>query len=201
MLHDVGYITRPDPGGHALAGARILARQRGFGEAKVRRLLAVLEHHEGYLDMSREDPSPGLVARILHVAEHYDLMVASGADAAPKLTPPAALARMWAGRGSEYDPILLALFAQEMGLYPPGTLVELSDGSAAVVLRAGRSRERFARPVVARLETGKPAGGHAHEDPLAQEEGLSVGRVLDLRSAGPELRSAAEAILRAAVEE
>jgi hypothetical protein len=202
MLHDVGYLTRPDPQRHALAGARLLARQRGFSEAKVQRLLGVIEHHEAYLDMDRDD-APGLFARILHIAEHYDLLVAARGPSAPRLSPPNALARMWAGRGSEYDPILLALFVQALGQHPPGTLVALSDGGVGVVVRAGGTRERFARPVVARLHPDTAVAGAGPLDLLdlhEERERITVTGVLDPREAGGGILSAAAAAIRAATE-
>ena len=147
MLHDVGYLRPTTRDGHALAGTRLLLRQRGFSEAKVRRLLAVLEHSMDYLDMSHHDESPSLFARILRVAEDYDLMATSrpGQEA---VSPAQALATLWAGRGKSYDPILVALFAQVLGLFPPGTVLELTDGTWAVVIGGGRDRERFRHPVV-----------------------------------------------------
>jgi hypothetical protein len=203
LLHDIGCLTRPDPQGHSLAGARILARQRGFSEAKVRRLLGVLEHHDDYLDMSRDDPSPSLFARIVRIAEHYDLLVGSEAARAPRIPPPAALARMWPQRGTRYDPILLALFVQQLGAYPPGTLLELSGDRMAVVIRPGTGREGFSRPVVKTIALGS---GSAYEpsspiDLVEVGDRAEVVQVLDPAHLEPGLRQSArnaiEAVLAA----
>jgi hypothetical protein len=148
LLHDVGYLASEDPARHALAGARLLLRQRGFSEAKLRRLLAVIEHADDHRDPGRLGPAPSLFARILHVAEHYDLLVASRPGKLPLVSPAVALERMWAGRGARYDPVLLAMFVRELGLYPPGTLLELDGGSWALVVRPGAGREGWAYPVV-----------------------------------------------------
>jgi hypothetical protein len=157
MLHDVGYAK--GGGGrerHAASGVRLLAHQRGFHEGKLRRLLAVAEHHMGL------EQKPGLFARILRIADDYDVLTAPR-PGQPQMPPPTAQAAMWAARGSVYDPDLLALFVQSMGLYPPGSLLELSDGRLVVSVSGGRDPERFAWPVVrvVRGAEGAAAGAPA----------------------------------------
>ncbi len=147
LLHDVGYLSCRDPLRHPIAGARVLLRQRGFNEAKMRRLLAVAQHAEEVVDGQRSRPI-NLFARILHLAEHYDLLVAPRPDAPPRHSPASALARLWARRGATYDPALLALFVRSLGLYPPGTVLVLSDGCWAVVTGCPRDRQSWASPRV-----------------------------------------------------
>jgi len=181
MLHDVGYVRGGDRERHPAVGARLLLRQRGFHEAKVRRLLAVLEHHMPYTpaDTSAGEP-PSLFGRILRVAEDYDLLVSSRPGQVP-LPPPAALAVMWAGRGPEYDAILLALFVQAMGLYPPGTVLELSDGSWALSVSGGRDHERFSWPVVqpVRAADGQALDGRERRDLFELRPSLQPRRIVD----------------------
>lgn len=200
MFHDVGYLTSQDPERHALAGARLLLRQRGFSEAKVRRLLAVVEHHEDYLDMSQADPSPSLFARILKVAETYDLLVTHHPGQAPALPPSVALARMWAGRGASFDPILMALFAQALGLYPPGTLLELTDARWGVTVSAGRSRERFAHPLIriVRNANGKLPPAIVDLDLFDRQDEVGVRSVVDPALVKPEVGAAQRAALATA---
>jgi len=152
MLHDIGAIKRPDWTGHSAAGARILMRQRGFHEAKIRRLLLVLEHHLPYREsdgsQAESSDAPSLFARILHIVDDYDVLTASLPGEVPAMTPARAVGYMWAARGLTYDPDLLALFVQLVGRFPPGSLMELSDGRWAVCVSGGRDRERFTWPVV-----------------------------------------------------
>jgi len=200
MFHDVGYLTSQDPERHALAGARLLLRQRGFSEAKVRRLLAVVEHPADYLDMTQDDPSPSLFARILHVAEHYDLLTTHHSAAAPALPPSVALARMWSGRGASYDPILMALFTQALGLYPPGTLLELTDGRWGVTVSGGRNRERFAHPVVrvVRAANGKLPPAIVDLDLFDRQDEVGVRSVVDPALVKPQVCTARRAALAGA---
>lgn len=179
MLHDVGYAHATGRGAHELAGARMLLRQRGFHEGKIRRLQATLEHHlplEG---------RPSLFARILRIVDDYDVLTAPR-PGARQLPPPTAQAAMWAARGTVYDPDLLALFVQRMGLYPPGSLLELSDGRWVVSVSGGRDAERFAWPVVrlVRDKEGRPREGGEETDLFVLREFVRPKRVLNPASVG-----------------
>jgi hypothetical protein len=178
MLHDAGY-TRSDRRGHEVAGARMLLRQRGFHEGKIRRLQATLEHH------LPAESRPSLFARILRIVDDYDVLVAPR-PGAPQLPPPTAQAAMWAARGTVYDPDLLALFVRMMGLYPPGSLLELSDGRWVVSLSGGRDAERFAWPVarLIRDKDGRPWEGVEDMDLFVLREFLRPKRVLNAVTQG-----------------
>lgn len=152
MLHDIGSTARSDWTGHTSAGARILMKQRGFHEAKIRRILLALEHHLPYrhgdapVTTDGED-TPSLFARIVHIVDDYDILTARQPGQHAPMSPARAIGSMWAVRGTAYDPDLLAVFVGLLGRYPPGTLFELSDGRWAVSVSGGRDRERFACPV------------------------------------------------------
>ncbi len=194
MLHDVGYARGADRAGHAAAGARALARQRGFHEAKIRRLLAVLDHHQPH---SREDSATGerssLFSRILRIAEDYDLLVGTR-DPSRRLLPAMALPALWAGRGCEYDPILMALFAQALGRFPAGSLLELSDGRWALVVSGGRDRERFKWPIVRTVRTtdGRTPDLQEQIDLHPNKTILNPRRILDPQGVGFDLEAAIE---------
>ena len=184
MLHDVGY-TRAGRDDHHVTGARMLLRQRGFHEGKIRRLQATLEHH------LPAEAGPSLFARILRIVDDYDVLVAPR-PGAPQLPPPTAQAAMWAARGTVYDPDLLALFAQMMGLYPPGSLLELSDGRWVLSLSGGRDAERFAWPVarLVRDKDGRPHEGVEDVDLYVLREFLKPKRVLNAASQGIDVAAA-----------
>jgi HD domain len=194
MLHDVGYARGADRAGHAAAGARVLARQRGFHEAKIRRLLAVLDHHQPHI---AEDHAAGerssLFSRILRIAEDYDLLVGAR-DPSHRLLPAMALAALWAGRGRDYDPILLALFAQALGRFPAGSLLELSDGRWALVVSGGRDRERFKWPIVrtVRAADGRILDMYDRIDLHPNKTILNPRRILDPQRQGFDLEAAVE---------
>jgi hypothetical protein len=166
LYHDCGYAA----GGvgferHAQAGARLMLRQKGFHEAKLRRLLAVLQHHR-----DANDPrGAGLVGRILRVAEDYDTL----SRRSGQLSPTLALAAMLKWAGTRYDAVLLQLLINALGAYPPGTLLRLPDGRIVRSALPAERPEAFAHPVARclRLADGSPA---SPELPL-----------VDLRGVGP----------------
>ena len=176
MFHDVGYSAREggrpasagdagEPGfappyeRHASAGARVLLRQRGFHEAKIRRALAALEHHRDF-DDARGRPS--LFARILRIAEDYDNLVRRRGG---RLSPPQAMARLVSGAGTRYDPVLLQVFVNVMGQWPPGTLLELADGRIARSISTARSLATWATPEV-RIEVEANGRANTGEFPV-----------------------------------
>ena len=156
-LHDAGCFVREHGvpmsfDHHASAGARLMLAQRGFHEARVRRMLAVLEHHAPYDSLVR----PSLFARILKIADVFDTLTRHRPGGALML-PSVAVQRMWAARGTLFDPDLLQLFVNKVGAYPPGSLLELVDGRWAVVVSGVRSPQTFDRPlcVVVRTADGR----------------------------------------------
>lgn len=66
------------------------------------------------------------------------------------LLPDEAMTRMLTSKG-DFDPSLLKLFVNWMGIYPVGTLVLLQSGELAQVFAAGSDPLRFQRPVVSIL--------------------------------------------------
>ena len=149
MFHDVGISVKEDGyfvpyPRHNTAGLRSLMRQRGFHEAKVRRLLAVVEHHRPY-----DSPlgKPSLFARVIHIADDYDILTRFRPGQGPILAQPDALARMAAHTGEAYDPDLFQVFVNKMGLFPPGSILRLASGRVVVSISGARSRKTFSRPL------------------------------------------------------
>jgi hypothetical protein len=151
LYHDCGYAAG-SPGlegvgvsfeRHAGVGARLMLRQRGFHEAKMRRVLA------------SAPPRPGLFGRILRIAEDYDTLARRGG----RLSPTMALAVMLKWSGTRYDAALLQILINALGAYPPGTLLQLEDGRVVRSVTPARSADSFAAPLarVVRGAEGAPA--------------------------------------------
>ncbi|MDB4931172.1 MAG: hypothetical protein JWM10_3656 [Myxococcaceae bacterium] len=154
--HDLGYATDEDGyappfGRHGSAAVRSLLAQRGFHEARIHRMLACLEHHRPFGAAG----GASLFARIIHIADDFETLTRHRPGGA-KMSPPTALARMFAARGAEYDPDLLQLFINRVGRYPPGSVLELEDGRWVLVLSGVRAPELFDQPFteVVRLPDG-----------------------------------------------
>jgi hypothetical protein len=78
MYHDIGYAARKEGqaipfGRHGSTGLRLLLKQRGFHQAKLKRLLACVEHHRPYRAGSTgQERPPSLYARIIHIADDFE---------------------------------------------------------------------------------------------------------------------------------
>jgi len=177
IFHDIGYAAREgadpknnEPGypppfeRHGAAGARLLLKQRGFHEARIHRLLAVLEHHEDYDSRAGK---PSLFGRVLRIAEDYDNLCYSEEC---RYCPAMALSYMAGKVGRAYDPLLLQILINGVGCYPPGTLLRLADGREVRSNSLVRSPETFNKPlcVATRMASGADVAGNVEVD-LAKE--------------------------------
>lgn len=149
LLHDLGYAALAGgdvqgPEGlarHPGEGARLLLRQRGFHEAKLRRLRAVLDHHRDHADARGR---PSIDGQILRLAEDYATLLRVYGT---RISPADALGAMARAAGSAYHPALTQLMVNALGAHPPGTLLELQDGRYARSVSPVRSPETFAAPL------------------------------------------------------
>jgi hypothetical protein len=162
LVHDVGYAAlgtgaaTAGPEGlarHPGEGARALLRQRGFSDAKVRRLRAVLDHHRAQAEPRGR---PSAAGSILRLAEDYSSFVRVYGE---RVGPPDVLGAMSRAAGAFYHPALAQVLVNSLGRYPPGTLLELADGRRARSSSPVRSPELFAAPLARLLDAaGEPKG-------------------------------------------
>jgi hypothetical protein len=115
-----------------------LLQQPGFHEGKVRRVLAVYDHHRQIVETVGGRST--LFGRIVHIADDYDSLVRSG------VSPARAIGSISGGAGIRYDPVMFQAFINRMGRYPPGTSLRLADGRAVRTTSVVRSPETFALP-------------------------------------------------------
>ena len=149
LLHDIGkYGINPSI-------LRNTARNRheeaiyethcALGHANVQRvggvsapiLEAILHHHErldgsGFPDHLKGD-AIHIAARVVAIANHFDKLT-NPIDYRRAISPSEALAIMWTKEKTTYDTVLLQLFVRAMGVYPPGSIVQLSDGRVGAVV-------------------------------------------------------------------
>lgn len=97
----------------------------------------VLQHHEnvdgsGHPGRLKADQISPL-ARIAAIVNIFD-NCCNPSDPSHSMSPFAALAHMFAKERHKFDHNFLSVFIRCMGVYPPGTVVRLSDGSYALVI-------------------------------------------------------------------
>lgn len=96
----------------------------------------IREHHElfdgsGYPGKLKGE-AIGVLPRIVAIANHYDELC-NPVNINNALTPHEALSLMFAKLRSKFDPKLLQVFIRCLGVYPPGTIVQLSNGVIGMV--------------------------------------------------------------------
>jgi HD-GYP domain-containing protein (c-di-GMP phosphodiesterase class II) len=111
----------------------------------------VAHHHErydgsGYPDGLTQDDIPSF-ARIAAIVDTYDAITSNRSYAAA-ISPSEAIRLLYQGRDAEFQAELVEAFIQAVGIYPAGTLVELSSGEVGVVVAEYRSRRLRPRVMV-----------------------------------------------------
>ncbi len=102
-------------------------------------LAIIADHHEAVngtgWPRGRRDSSRA--ARILAAVNRYDNLCTPEAVGVEPLMPAEALARMFKVEGAQFDTALLGALIKLLGIYPPGTVVQLNDSSLALVVAPG----------------------------------------------------------------
>ena len=117
----------------------------------------VAYHHErfngsGYPNGLRSDDIPAF-ARIAAIVDTYDA-VTSNRSHADARSPSDAIKLLYSARNSDFQAELVEAFIQAVGIYPAGTLVELSSGEVGVVVAEYRTR-RLRPKVMLLLDANK----------------------------------------------
>lgn len=103
----------------------------------------IAEHHELYDGSGYPQKYKGeainLLARIVAIANYYDELC-NPLNVATALTPHEALATMFARLRAKFDPKFLQIFVRCLGVYPPGTIVQLSNGLIGMVATINTAR-------------------------------------------------------------
>jgi len=100
-------------------------------------LRIVMEHHEyfngqGYPAGLTGDKISKL-ARILRIVDNYDNLC-NNPDSKKRMTPYEALSSMYTKQQNQIDLDLFSTFIRSMGIYPPGTVVKLSNDEVGIVI-------------------------------------------------------------------
>ncbi len=188
LFHDLGKATIPmevlnKPGeftedewqmmrNHPTEGALSLAQMRGITNLPGRMASASFEHHMN-LDYSGYPKlnvpwKLSMTGRILMIADCYDAMTSSRVYRREPMSPAKVLNIMFAKSGSSFDPTLMKLFMNCVGIIPIGSLVMLNTNELAVVLKPAIDQAEAEYPYVKVIT-----------DPMGTP--LENGRELDLR--------------------
>lgn len=184
LLHDIGKIQLPermraeDPGfsdserglyrEHVNESVK-LGKRMGLSTAA---LDTMAQHHEmvdgSGFPAALDAQAMSVGARVLALVNAYDNLC-NPARLVHALTPHEALSLMFANQKARFDSTVLGAFIRMMGVYPPGSVVQLVNDRYAIVVSVNSTRPLKPRVIV-------------HDPGVAREEAL----ILDLENA-PEL--------------
>jgi len=155
LFHDIGETEIPDrvlrkTDALTRAEASLLQQHCAYGLEIGRKLklmpeaMNVIAQHHERVDGSGYPKKLGaaeqsLLARIVAVVNAYDELC-NPPDPARALTPHEALSTMYAQQRSQFDPMAISTFIRCMGVYPPGTIVGLSNGALGMVISVNSAR-------------------------------------------------------------
>lgn len=135
---------------------RIIGLRTSY-EKKAQILLAPFEHHlkfdlSGYPKLPRKTPQ-SLFSRIVAIADMYDAVTSPRVYRDTIWSPDKALGEMLKESNSSFDPVLLKVFVNMMGVYPIGTVLKFEDGRMGVVAQYKSEGNKPARLSVRLLES------------------------------------------------
>jgi HD-GYP domain-containing protein (c-di-GMP phosphodiesterase class II) len=174
---------------HPVLGVKELLKLKGADALAARIMQGAFEHHL-HLDGTGYPPvacprGVSLSGRIVAIADCYDALTSSRVYRRVADPPEVTLRFILERSGTRYDPVLVKLFVNALGLYPVGTLCQLTSGELAVVVRNNPDPELWESPGVKII--GAPGGaavdGEAVDlaDPA---DGRRIARTLDARNNG-----------------
>lgn len=170
LLHDVGKMRVPNdilnkPGkltpkewktmqAHATFGRNLLMTTKGLGQT----VDVAYSHHErvdgkGY-PRGVEGRHISRFAKIIAIVDTFDALTANRCYSKP-ITPSAAVKIIYNERGAHFDEDLVLRFIKTIGLYPPGTIVELTNGSLALTIERHHSFQHLPKVILIHDKSGK----------------------------------------------
>jgi HD-GYP domain-containing protein (c-di-GMP phosphodiesterase class II) len=180
FLHDIGKTQLPDrvrwlEENFSTAEYKLYQEHVSQGVMLAKRMeltpgamLALAQHHEmidgsGFPGKLKGDKM-GMPAKILALINRYENLCNPSRPAAA-MTPHEALSLIFAQLKTRFDGVALGAFIRMMGVYPPGSVVQLVDERYAIVVSVNSARPLKPRVVV-------------HDPAVAKHEAL----ILDLET-------------------
>src|SRR3990167_2146775 len=156
LLHDIGKMKVPNDilnkpeklteeefiiiKSHVPHGVSILEQTHGISSASID---VARYHHERYAGggyaLGFKGDDIGLFGSVGAIVDCYDA-ITSDRSYHSGMSAHDALTKMYSWRGRDFQPLMVEQFIQCMGIYPIGSVVELSNGSIGVVISINRAR-------------------------------------------------------------
>ncbi|MFZ5980564.1 MAG: HD-GYP domain-containing protein [Candidatus Zixiibacteriota bacterium] len=155
LFHDIGkiklpadLIRKPDAFDendwvqmqrHPMLGAKTILRNMKFNVNVARAARVAMEHHinrdlTGYPQLRLDQRAPNLFSKIVCIVDSFDALTSGRVYMKRKFSPDEAFRKMRYQMQIKFDPFLLKIFNDIIGVYPAGTVVLLNTDEIAVVL-------------------------------------------------------------------
>ena len=158
---------------HPVIGTELIMRMKEWGELSTRMIEAAFEHHlrydlTGYPRLTRKRKIT-LFGRIITIADFYDALVRPRVYNRFPYVSEKILGIMLERSGKDFDPAVVKVFINMIGIFPLGTLVLLNTNEMGLVTQIHEDTELIDRPKVCLLYYG--------------DGEYRKGKVVDLREA------------------
>jgi len=184
LFHDAGLAPGISEPQHGPRGCELCA-PLGLPQAAMQ---VIAQHHE-HVDGSGfprrlQAAQISAEAKLVAVVEQFD-QLCNPDDPNKALSPHEALSLMYGQQRQRFDNTALMTFVRCMGVYPPGTIVNLSNGTIATVVAVSSTRPL--KPTVQLHDAAVPRK-HAEVIELEQHRGLTIVGTLRPQQLSPALR-------------
>ena len=186
LLHDLGKIQIPkqilnkkgklddsefeEIKKHSINSAMLILKLKTDKYRKVHLFISPFEHHirydhSGYPSVDKRHPV-SLFGRILTIVDVYDAITSPRIYRPTSMSPDKALGLMLSDSGKHFDPVLLKVFGNMLGVYPMGTLLNLDTGEIGLALQNSPKTD----PTRPKVQLLNPSGNKQY----------TKGRIIDL---------------------
>jgi len=168
LFHDIGKVKIPKEvlvkseklspeelaimRSHPIFGAEMLMKMKEWDELSIRMITAAFEHHlqydlSGYPKLTRKR-KPSLFSKIIALADFYDFLVRPMISNRLPYVSEKIFGLMLERSGKDFDPALIKVFINMIGVFPIGTLVLLNTNEIGIVTQIQGDSEPVDRPKV-----------------------------------------------------
>ena len=161
MLSKMGKLSPEEQSvmrSHPVAGTELIMKMKEWGELSARMIEGAFEHHlrydlTGYPRLTRKKKI-SLFGRVITVADFYDALVRPRVHNRFPYVSEKILGIMLERGGKDFDPAIVKVFINMIGIFPLGTLVLLNTNEMGIVTQIQEDTELIDRPRVCLLYYG-----------------------------------------------
>ena len=140
---------------HPVFGAETIMRIKDWGELSARMIHGAFDHHlkfdlSGYPKLSRKR-NLSLFGKIIALADFYDALVRPRVYRKFPYVSEKILGFMLEHAGKDFDPVLVKVFINMVGVFPLGTLVLLNTNEMGIVVKTQEDPDFGDRPIICLL--------------------------------------------------